>query len=55
MIFNELSSHKDEIEKKIGAPLKWERLDGKRACRISKRIEIGGCRDEDKWPVGSYD
>ncbi|MGB2842920.1 MAG: DUF4268 domain-containing protein [Halobacteriota archaeon] len=50
IIFNELSSHKDEIEKVFGEPLNWESLEGKRACRISKRIEIGGYRDEDKWP-----
>jgi hypothetical protein len=31
-------------------PLKWERLEGKRACRISKRFEIGGYKDEEKWP-----
>jgi len=48
-IFDGLLSHKDEVEKVFGEPLKWERLEGKRACRISKRIEIGGYRDEDKW------
>ncbi|MGB2728322.1 MAG: DUF4268 domain-containing protein [Halobacteriota archaeon] len=50
IIFNELSSHKDEIEKVFGEPLNWESLEGKRACRISKWVEIGGYRDEDKWP-----
>ncbi len=49
-IFDELISHKDEVEEVFGEPLKWERLEGKRACRISKKIEIGGYRDEDKWP-----
>lgn len=34
-IFDMLYSHKDEIEQKVGLPLEWERLDGKRACRIS--------------------
>jgi len=49
-IFDGLLSHKDEVEKVFGEPLKWERLEGKRACRLSKKIEIGGYRDENKWP-----
>lgn len=32
------------------SPLSWERLDGKRACRIKKQINIGGYRnDEADW------
>jgi hypothetical protein len=49
-IFDQLLSRKDEVEEVFGEPLKWERLEGKRACRLSKKIEIGGYRDEDKWP-----
>ncbi len=49
-IFDELVEHKDEIENIFGEQLKWERLDNKRACRISKNFENGGYRDEDKWP-----
>ena len=48
-IFDDLLSHKDEVEEVFGEPLKWERLEGKRACRISKKMEIGGYRDDDKW------
>ena len=50
-IFDQLNSKKAEIEKAYGERLNWERLEGKRACRISKRITMGGYRDEEeKWP-----
>lgn len=49
-IFDQLASHKNEIEEAFGGPLEWERLESKRACKISKTIKIGGYRDKDKWP-----
>lgn len=50
-IFDQLNSKKAEIEKAYGEGLNWERLEGKRACRISKKITMGGYRDEEeKWP-----
>ena len=48
-IFDELIKNKDEIENVFGESLKWERLDNKRACRISRQFDNGGYRDEDKW------
>jgi hypothetical protein len=32
-----------------GGPLQWERLNGKRACRIRKVVAVGGWRDEPQW------
>jgi hypothetical protein len=48
--FEKLVNNKDDIENTFGEPLEWERLEGKRACRIRKRIKVGGYRDEEgKW------
>jgi len=48
-IFDQIFSYKDEIESVFKGKLTWEKLDTKRACRISKEIDIGGYRDEDEW------
>lgn len=50
MIFDQLKANKEQIEEDFGGPLKWEELEGRRACRISKPIPIGGWEDEDAWP-----
>jgi hypothetical protein len=50
-IFDSLAASKDAIEKEFGGPLEWQRLEGKRACRIKKITPLGGYRDdESKWP-----
>jgi hypothetical protein len=51
LIFDQLHTRKDEIEKAFGGTLSWERLDAKRACRIKHVIERGGYRSpESQWP-----
>ena len=51
-IFDRLHEQKQEIELRFGGPLSWERLDGKRACRIKHVIEAGGYRSpESQWPA----
>jgi hypothetical protein len=48
-IFNRLYKSKENIEEVFGGPLEWQSLEGKRACRIKKRLQ-GGYRDpEEKW------
>ncbi len=37
--FDALKSHREEIEQKLGHGLEWDRLDSKRACRISSYYE----------------
>jgi len=50
-IFEKLFNHKEDIEKIFGNQLEWQKLEGKRACRIRKQIKVGGYRDgEEKWP-----
>lgn len=49
-IFNQLTYYQKEIEVDFGDSLSFERLEGRRASRIAKRIELGGYRDEERWP-----
>lgn len=50
-LFDQLLQHREEIEASCGHALSWERLEGKRACRVAWRIEGGGYRsDEADWP-----
>lgn len=50
-IFDKLSESRAEVETAFGDTLSWERLDGKRACRIKHVIYCGGYRNpEAEWP-----
>lgn len=54
-VFDALTVHRQEVEAAFGGPLEWERLDGKRACRIRKTIATGGIRDEEATWVRTQD
>lgn len=49
-IFDQLLKHKQAIEDEYGGSLEWQRLEGKRACRIRDIVAKLGYRDEEKWP-----
>ncbi len=49
-IFDRFLAAKAQVEGTFGAPLDWRRLDGKQACRLSKKITVGGYLDEQSWP-----
>jgi uncharacterized protein with ParB-like and HNH nuclease domain len=48
-LFDHLNAHRQEIEAAFGGPLNWQRLDDKRASRISVTVP-GGWADESSWP-----
>lgn len=50
-IFDMLFKNKQEIEEMFGENLEWERLDGKRACRIAKYFEGSGYKDNEQWEI----
>ena len=51
-VFDQLHAHRAEVEEAFGRSLSWERLEGKRACRIRFTLERGGYRTSDEgWPM----
>jgi len=51
LIFDQLQAHSTEVNAEFGSSLSWQRLDGKRACRIRYTQLGGGYRSpEEEWP-----
>ena len=49
-IFDWLKAEQQAIEEEFGAPLEWQRLDDKKACRITYRKPFDGY-NRDEWPA----
>jgi hypothetical protein len=49
-IFDNLEKSRDRIDSAFGSKLVWQRLDGKRACRIRANLPGGGLADRERWP-----
>lgn len=49
-IFDQLAAHQAQIEQTFGSVLSWQRLDGKRACRIRFTLAGGYRSPEESWP-----
>lgn len=50
LFFDALHAHKAEIEAAFGAPLEWQRLNAKRACRVRYVLTAGRLQDQSRWP-----
>jgi Domain of unknown function (DUF4268) len=50
-IFDALYEQKVAIEDEFGAPLHWQRLDDKRACRITAEFQDSGLASRETWSV----
>ncbi len=48
-IYDKLLSDREEIEKRFGDDLIWDKVEGRRACRIKSICKIGGLKNEDLW------
>ena len=48
-IYEKLLNDREGIEKRFGEALIWDRVEGRRVCRIKSICKIGGLKNEDSW------
>lgn len=49
-LFDLIEQKKHEIETAFGEPLDWQRLDGKKGCRISMTLDDVSVKRDEDWP-----
>ena len=49
-IFERIRSDRKKIESQFGEPLIWDKVDGRRICRIKSIGQLGGLKDTELWP-----
>jgi hypothetical protein len=50
VFFNQLENERDDIEKEIGYPLDWDKIDQRRDCRIAIYLDGVDPEDSRQWP-----
>lgn len=48
-IFDKILADREQVEKRFGESLIWDKIDGRRVCRIKSICHLGGLKDTDKW------
>lgn len=48
-IYEKLLNDREDIEKRFGAALIWDQVEGRRVCRIKSICKIGGLKNDDLW------
>lgn len=48
-IYEKILNDREKIEKQFGEPLIWDKVEGRRVCRIKSICEIGGLKDTGLW------
>jgi hypothetical protein len=49
-IFDDFAAQRLEVEADFGGRLEWERMEGRKKCAIGVTLDVGGRRDEERWP-----
>lgn len=48
-IFDAIHADHEKIESRFGGPLIWDKVEGRRICRVKSISEIGGLKDSQLW------
>lgn len=48
-IYEKILNNREKIENQFGEPLIWDKVEGRRVCRIKSICNIGGLKNEDLW------